>query len=89
MKKLSQYYFKGNGRAIVTYYLTQSVIKKRKIPGNSVDCLCLSLEEKDGASTRIFMRPDEALIIAEQLSSAVRKITQTYTIRYTKESGIK
>ena len=78
MKEIARHNFIKNGKSIVCYYLNSRAKKKAKVP--DCDCICLSFEGIE--NTNIFLRPDEALIVAKQLIESVYKTTIGYDIRF-------
>lgn len=82
MKLINQYEFKNN-KKFGTYFITNRDRKKYKtVP--EVDNLMLMFGYDGGKvddSTKIFIRPDEALMIAKMLVDAVWKITGDFQER--------
>lgn len=78
MKTINKYKFK-NKKILRTSYLSNKDRKDTVIP----KCDCILFEySKDGKNFYdggLYLRPDEALIIAKMLIDAVYKVTGTYT----------
>jgi len=79
MKELTRHNFKRNGKSIAAYYLNSKARKKAKVP--DCDCICLSFEHPDKEGTKIYLRPDEALLVARQMIESVYRVTNAYDIR--------
>jgi hypothetical protein len=79
MKEITRHNFKRNGKSIAAYYLNGKARKKAKVPG--CDCICLAFEHQDKDGTKIYLRPDEALLVARQMIEAVYSVTNAYEIR--------
>lgn len=87
MTKVSKYLFKKNGREIAVFYLNKRELKKKKI--HIHDCIMLQFDSQDGGDKGIYMRPDEALLVAELLISGVNRSVKGYDMGCVKKSGIK
>jgi hypothetical protein len=85
MKEVCYYLYKNNNRKISVYYLTESEIKRKKI--NVDDCLALKFDSQNKDSDELYIRPDEALVIANLLIKAVHQTTKAYNMRFTKSDG--
>jgi len=79
MKAIAQHAFKNNKKKIVCYYLDKADRRKRKVP--DCDCLCLSFESEGKGGVDIYLRPDEAILVARLLLDSVYKVTSDYKIR--------
>jgi hypothetical protein len=86
MKKITSYRYTQNNRELAVFYLTPAQIKKRKI--NKEDCIALMFDAQRGEDEThtLYIRPDEALVIAELLICAVRSITKAYNCKFKKYS---
>lgn len=82
-REVCSFLFTKNNAKISVNYLTPKEIKKEKIDKD--DCLSL-IFNKDDDPLEIRIRPDEALIIANLLISAVNKTTHGYLMRYDKRA---
>ncbi len=76
MKKVSNYIFQKNGREIAVFYLNKKQLKKKNL--HVYDCIMLQFDAQEGGDKGVYMRPDEALLVAELLTAAVRKSVKAY-----------
>lgn len=76
MKQLNRYDF-ANGRAFITYLMSQAELDRMSLP----ECDVIGLRRfKDNEAPLMVMRPDEALILARLLIDAVWQVTEGYSI---------
>lgn len=77
MKLIDRYEF-TNGARLETWLLESADIRRYNLPECDVIGLRRVSENEDDRMT--MMRPDEALIMAQMLTGAVRAVTEGYTI---------
>ena len=82
MKTLSRYEFLNN-RAFETRYLSPSERRQRGLP----DCDTIALVTEHGQRDVLFLRADEALILARMLTDAVWKTCKTFEIGLLRHNG--
>lgn len=75
MKEIVIYKFKKNSAYVKVSYNKQSKDKRAEN-----DCLWLQWKTQEGSISKIGMRPDEALLIAEMLVQSVRITTEAYKV---------
>lgn len=82
MKELFRKEYKKNGKEISVFYVSEKYCKAHKIP--KCDCLFLHFDNAkkfNGDIQGIFLRPDEALQIAQMLTNAVHNVVSDYKIK--------
>ena len=85
MIEIETYLFKKNARKITTSFLTKKDCRAKNIPTD--DCICLHLESLNKCDSRyLYIRPDEALLIARMLINAVWKSVKAYKVGFLKWS---
>jgi len=80
MKKISSHLFTKNNREIAVFYANLKDLKKRKIHKHDAIALQLDAQKGEDNTHTIFMRPDEALIIAKLLIDGVHKATKAFEL---------
>ena len=78
MREVESISSKGNGRKIAVYYLSPSDIKKKRVFKG--DCIGLRFDAQSKENYTVYMRPDEALMVAGLLVNTVWKITKSYCL---------
>ena len=82
MKVLSRYEFLNN-RAFETRYLSLGERRQRGLP----DCDTIGLVTENGQTNILYLRADEALILARMLTDAVWKTCKTFEIGLLRHNG--
>jgi hypothetical protein len=75
MKTINEYKFTNN-KSFRTSYVSRK--ERKKIGIHKDDNICFDWYKGEGYDKGLYLRPDEALIIAKQLIDAVWKVTGAY-----------
>jgi hypothetical protein len=80
MTKLDNHVFTKNGREISVFYLTKKDCKKHNVPAYDCIRLCLTPPDDPKEEAGIYMRPDEAIIIAKLLINSIYRSVRCYSM---------